>query len=52
MLCNAATLHVLVGGRLYHFAWANANFVDSDHLRLPSWEALLQSVTFDPASAK
>jgi hypothetical protein len=52
MLCNAATVHVLVGGRVYDFGWGNANFIGTDHLSLPSWKALLQTVTFDPASAK
>ena len=52
MLCNAATVHVLVGGRVYDFGWGNANFIGADHLSLPSWEALLKAVTFDPASAR
>ena len=30
MLCNAATVHVLVGGRVYDFGWGNANFIGTD----------------------
>ncbi len=52
MLCNAATVHVPVDGRVYDFGWGNANLIGADHMSFGSWEALLQTVTFDPASAK
>jgi hypothetical protein len=51
-LCNAAEVLVHVGDRVYLFEWGNSTFEGDKHFSLASWEELLKSVTFDPASAK
>ena len=50
-LCNAAEAVVEVGGRVYVFTWSNSTFEVGDHLGIPSWLKLLETVTFDPAAA-
>ena len=52
LLCNAAEAVVTVGGRVYVFDWTNSTFDESKHLSIQSWESLLRSITFKPASAK
>ena len=51
-LCNAAEAIVAVGGRVYAFTWGNSTFEGGQHLNLVSWLKLLETVTFDPGSAK
>lgn len=52
MFCNAAEAVVNVDGRVYVFDWGNSTFDGDRHLSFASWKHLLQSVRFDPASAK
>jgi hypothetical protein len=50
-LCNASEAVVEVGGRVYAFGLGNNTFDVSRHLGTASWLKLLETVTFDPASA-
>jgi hypothetical protein len=50
-LCNASEAVVEVGGRVYAFSLGNNTFNGSQHLGVASWLKLLETVTFDPASA-
>ena len=52
MGCNAAEILVIVNGRVYVFGMTNATTSVADHLGFASWTELLNSVTFDPRSAK
>ena len=52
MGCNAAETLVIVNGRVYVFGMTNATTSVADHLGFGSWTELLNSVTFDPRSAK
>ena len=52
MGCNAAEVLAIVNGRGYVFGMTNATTKVADHLGFAAWTELLNSVTFDPRSAK
>ena len=52
MGCNGAEALAIVNGRGYVFGMTNATTKVADHLGFAAWTELLNSVTFDPRSAK
>ena len=46
VMCNFEVVFVQSGDRVYQFAWGHRTFDEGEHLQLPDFERVLQTVRF------